>query len=274
MSPENKYRYQKNWRSWPLIRHLRALQFRRLKPFGNGRSDNLSVIRYYWYSYLGQHRADIRGHGLEIGNTETIRFYGGENLTQADAVDLTESGPDVRVVADLSRADHVAGDQYDCFVNQFTTSVIYDVEAMLYHSIRLLKPGGVLLLNFWCMDFYLYRGLVMESGLPLYMYWWFTPIQVVNLIGRMGIAEDDYKVEVFGNLFTRMAFLMNLDARELTRKELDFKDPGQPLLICVRIVKPSGWQCEKPVYQTAEWKPNYMPAHASADTGHYGDIYK
>ena len=43
---EDKFTYKKNWRSWPLVRHLRAFQFRRMKPFGNGRSDNLSVIRY------------------------------------------------------------------------------------------------------------------------------------------------------------------------------------------------------------------------------------
>jgi SAM-dependent methyltransferase len=271
---EKKFRYRKNWRSWPLIRHLRALQFRRLKPLGDGRSDNLSPIRSYWYNYLEQHRADIRGQALEIGNTETIRFFGGDQLTRSDALDLSASGPEVRVVADLSRADHVPGNQYDCFVNQFTTAVVYDVEAMLYHSIRLLKPGGVLLINFWCLDFYLYRGLIMESGLPLYMYWWFTPIQVVNLLRGMGLAAADFHVEVFGNLLTRMAFLMNLDARELTRQELDVNDPGQPLLICARIVKPEDWQVEKPVYKTAAWQPDHRPAHSSAETGHYGDVYQ
>lgn len=87
--------------------------------------------------------------------TKHIKKYGGEALTQADALDLTSHSPEVRVVADLSRADHVAGDTYDCFVNPFTTAVIYDVEAALYHAIRLLKPGGVLLVNFWCVDFYI-----------------------------------------------------------------------------------------------------------------------
>lgn len=270
---EEKVRYKKNWRSWPLIRHLRALRFRRLTPIGDGRSSELSVIRYYWYSYLDQHREDIRGRALEIGNTQTINLYGGSNLTQADALDLTASGPDVRVVADLSRADHVPGNQYDCFVNQFTTSVVYDMNAMLYHSIRLLKPGGVLLINFWCIDFYLYRGLIMESGQPLYMYWWFTPIRVHNLLQEMGLTGHDYTVTVYGNLLTRMAFLMNLDARELTRKELDFNDPGQPLLICARIVKPDKWQIEKPEYRSATWQPGHDPAHSSPETGHYGDVY-
>lgn len=271
---QKPFEYQKSWRSWPLVRHLRALQFRRLKPLRDGRSDGLSTIRYYWYRFLEQNKADIKGLALEIGVTKTIRHFGGSAITRADALDLAAHSPEVRIVADLSRADHVAGDQYDCFVNQFTTAVVYDIEAMLYHSIRLLKPGGVLLVNFWCLDYYLYRGLIMESGQPLYMYWWFTPIQVENLLHKMGLNSDDYHLDVYGNLLSRMAFLMNLDAEELTRQELDFQDPGQPLLICARIVKPHDWQVKKPVYQTAVWRPSHKPALSSVDTGHYGDVYQ
>jgi SAM-dependent methyltransferase len=256
-----------------VIRHLRALQFRRLRPFREGRSGGESVIRYYWHDYLDQHRADIRGRGLEIGTTETIRRFGGSALTQADALDLTAHHEEVRVVADLSRADDVPGDQYDCFVNQFTTAVIYDIEAAVYHAVRLLKPGGVLLINFWCLDFYLYRGLDMDTGSPLFMYWWFTPIVVENLFRKLNLTAEDYQLDVYGNLLTRMAFLMNLPAHELTKQEIEFNDPGQPLLICARVVKPEAWQATKPTYQTPLWTPESPPARISPETGHYGDVY-
>src|SRR5262245_18844965 len=118
MTTNNSIR--RNWRSWPLIRNLRAMQFRRLRPFWNGRRQGLSVIRYYWHDFLEQHRDDIRGRGLEVGTTSTIQRYGGPALTQPEAIDLTPHSPEVKVVADLSRADHVPSDQYDCFVNQFT----------------------------------------------------------------------------------------------------------------------------------------------------------
>jgi hypothetical protein len=151
--------------------------------------------------------------------------------------------------------------------------VIYDVEAALYHAIRLLKPGGVLLVNFWCVDFYLYRGLDMGTGAPLYMYWWFTPIAVENLLRSLALNERDYQVTVYGNLLTRMAFLMNLPAEELTQAELDFADPGQPLLICVRVVKPPAWAAVKPAYREPLWTPDIKPARSSPTTGHYGDVY-
>jgi SAM-dependent methyltransferase len=265
--------YKRHWHSWPIIRHLRAMQFRRLRPFGSGRSSGMSVIRYYWAQFLEKYQADIRGHGLEVGETTTLRQYGGQALTQADAIDLTAHSPEVKVVADLSRADHVPANTYDCFVNQFTTAVIYDVEAALYHAIRILKPGGVLLINFWCLDFYLYRGLDMGTGAPLYMYWWFTPIQVENMLRGLALTEADYTLEVYGNLLTRMAFLLNLPARELAPHELNHVDPGQPLLICARIVKPTNWQATKPAYREPPWTPTLTPAQLSPTTGHYGDAY-
>lgn len=262
------------WRSWPVIRQLRALQFRRLRPFHQGASTGLSTIRYYWADFLNKHRDDIRGVGLEVGETTTIREYGGDALVQADAIDLAQHSSDVRVVADLSRADHVAADQYDCFVNQFTTAVIYDVDAALFHAIRILKPGGVLLINFWCVDFYLHRGLDMGTGEPLYMYHWFTPIRVQNMLRYLGLGDGDFALTIYGNLLTRMAFLMNVPAREFTQEELHHQDPGQPLLICVRIVKPEGWSVTKPNYVEPCWKPDLPPAQLHPQTGYYGDEYQ
>ena len=265
--------YRRHWRSWPIIRHIRAMQFRRLHPFWAGRSQGTPVVRYYWAEFLERHQADIQGRGLEIGETSTLRKYGGAALTQADALDLAAHSPEVKVVADLSRADHVPGNQYDCFVNQFSTAVIYDIEAALYHAIRLLKPGGVLLINFWSVDFYFHQGLDMGTGEPLYMYWWFTPIQVENMLRGLTLSGEDYMVEVYGNLLTRMAFLMNLPAEELAPHELDFKDPGQPLLICARIVKPIDWQADKPTYRAPDWAPGGAPTMVNPVTGHYGDTY-
>lgn len=264
---------QRNWRSWPVIRHVRGMALRRLRPFGAGRHEHLSVIRYYWADFLEQHRVDFRGRALEIGETATIRYYGGAALAQADALDLAPHSPDVRVVTDLARADAVPGAQYDCFLVQFTNNVIFDIEAALYHAIRFLKPGGVLLTNFWCTDFYFANGLDMGTGAPLYMHWFFTPIQVENLLRALGLEAADYQLAVYGNLLTKSAFLMNLPARELTADERDFRDPGQPLLICARIVRPVHWAVKAPPLRDPSWLPSGAPLQSHPTTGHYGDAY-
>jgi SAM-dependent methyltransferase len=264
---------KRSWLSWPIIRHLRAIQFRRLRPLRAGKSHGTHVTRYYWAQFLEQHRADIRGRALEIGATDTIRQYGGAAVTQAEALDLTPHSPEVTVVADLSRADHVPSDVYDCFVNQFTTAVIYDIEAAVYHAVRILKPGGVLLINFWTCDFYFHRGLDMGTGAPMYMYWNFTPIQVENILRAIGLGQDDFSLTVYGNLLSRIAFLLNLPAEEMSQAELDHKDPGQPLLICVRVVKPQPDRLQKPAYRPPPWTPAAEPIRKGARTLQYGDAY-
>src|SRR5215831_18684412 len=201
-------RFKYSWLSLPLVRNLRCLQFRRLQPLGHGRQRGTPIVRYYWERYLQEHQADIRGTALEIGTTDTIRKFGGIAVTRADAMDLSPHSPVVSVVADLSRADDVPSERYDCFVNQFTMHLIYDAEAALYHSIRILKPGGVLLINFSCVDYYFPHGLDMGTGEPLFLYRWYTPIQVENLLRRTGLSNTDYKIEIFGNLFSRIAYQM------------------------------------------------------------------
>jgi glycosyltransferase involved in cell wall biosynthesis len=252
----------------PLVRHLRAIQFRRLQPLGKGRQRGTPIVRHYWGRFLEQHRSDIRGVVLEIGTTATVRQYGGSAVTRAEALDLAPHSPEVTVVADLTRADHLPADQYDCFVNQFTMHLIYDVDAALYHSVRLLKRGGVLLVNFPCVDYYFPRGLDMGTGAPVFLHWWFTPIQVENLLRRAGLSSTDYTIEVFGNLLSRVAYQLNLPAEELARHELEQVDPGHPLLICARAVKPADWRPSRPEYREP-WHPEVTPAMWNPETGHY-----
>jgi glycosyltransferase involved in cell wall biosynthesis len=252
----------------PLFRQLRCLQFRRLRPVGNGKQNGTPIVRYYWNKFLTQHQADIQGTVLEIGSTDTIWRYGGRAVIHADAIDLVPHSPEVTIVADLSRADHVPSDRYDCFVNQFTTHLIYDIEAALFHTIRILKPGGVLLINFPCVDYYFPRGLDMGTGASLFMYWWFTPIQVENLFRHLGLQGVDYALDVYGNLFARIAYQLNLPAEELSRRELEHSDLGHPLLVCARVIKPASWRGVKPPYRDP-WRPEVIPAQWNPTTGHY-----
>jgi SAM-dependent methyltransferase len=250
------------------VRQLRCAQLRRLRPLADGRQRGIPIVRRYWAEFLDKHRSHIRGRGLEIGDTATIRHYGGAALEHADALDLAAHSPEVTVVADLTRADDIPTGAYDCFVNQFTMHLIYDLESALYHSFRILKPGGTLLVNFPSVEYCFARGLDMGTGAPLFVFWQFTPLQVENLLRRVGMAGTDYELELYGNLFTRIAYEMNMPAEELTRAELDYVDPGHPLLICVRAVKPAGWQVPRPEPHVP-WTPDVTPARWNPVTGHY-----
>ena len=246
---------------------MRAHQLRRLQPLAHGRERGQPVIRHYWEEFLLAHRGDLRGRGLEIGTTQTLRRIGGSAMQQADALDVA-AREGVTVVADLSRADLVPSDSFDCFVVPFTMHLIYDLDAALHHAVRILTPGGVLLVNFPCVDYYFADGLDMGTGRPLFVFWWFTPIQVENLLQRAGLRTGQYSLAVYGNLFARVAHQMNLPTEELTARERDTRDAGHPLLICARIVKPAGWAGVRPDYREP-WVPETTPATWNRDTGHY-----
>jgi SAM-dependent methyltransferase len=250
------------------IRQLLAMRWRRLTPMYGGRPVGTPIVRHYWASFLERHRADVQGDALEIGEVSHLRAYGGDRLRTAAAIDVTAHSPDVTIVADLSRADHVPGERFDCFVIPFTMHILADVEAALYHAIRLLKPGGVLLVNFSCVDYQFPTGLDMATGTVLWVHWCFTPLQVHNVLRRAGLGDGDYTLEIYGNLLTRIAYQLNVPAEELTKGELEHRDPGHPVLVCVRGRRPTHWHAAAPVYRTA-WTPEPEPKILNAETGFY-----
>jgi SAM-dependent methyltransferase len=251
----------------PLIRTWRGGHLRRLQPLAGGRQRGMPVIRYYWEQFLGVHRADLRGRALEIGSTLTLQRIGGAAVTRAEALDLTARAG-IDIVADITRADQLPSDTYDCIVVPFTMHLVYDLDAALHHLVRMLKPGGVLLVNFPCVDYYFPRGLDMGTGSAMFVHWWFTPLQVQNLLRRQGLDEQGFTLVIDGNLFARVAYQMNLPAEELTAEERDFRDEGHPLLISARIVKPDRWAAPRPEYRDP-WLPGGTPEPWDPVTGHY-----
>lgn len=249
----------------PLLRALRGAQLRRLRPLANGAARGTPIVRYYWQRFLDAHRSDVRGRCLEVGSAAALKSL--SRAVDADVLDVAHR-EGVSIVADLSRADHVPSDTYDCFIVPFTMHLIHDTEAALYHALRLLKPGGVLLVNFPCVDYYFPDGLDMGTGAPLFVHWWFTPIHVENLLRGAGLDARDYQLTIDGNVFARVAYQMNLPAEEMSAEERDYVDRGQPLLISVRVVRPEPWSGRRPEYRDA-WLPSSTPAPWTERWGHY-----
>jgi SAM-dependent methyltransferase len=262
------------WRTWlrlsvlPGVRQFRGIAWRRMEPLSRGRPRGTPIARAHWARFLAAHSEDVRGRALEIGTTTTIRAIGGAAITRADAMDVVANVPEVTVVADLARADHVPGDTYDCFVNQFTLHLIADIDSALFHAIRILRPGGVLLASFPCLDEDMPNGLDMGTGAVMFVHRWFTRAGVESLLRRTGLGDGDYDITEYGNLFARIAYQLNLAAEELTPRELWTSDPRYPLLVCVRAVKPEGWSASPPPLR-AGWQPPTVPVRWSPATGHH-----
>lgn len=186
------------------------------------------VDRYYMEHFLSTNASDIRGHVLEIGDDRYTRKFGAGRVARSDVLHVEPGHPEATVVADLTHAEHLASDVYDCIVFVATLDFIYDVRAAVRTLHRILKPGGVLLATLGGIRHVSRRDMNRWGD-----YWRFTDLSARRLFEEF-FSPEDLKLDVFGNVHSAIAFLHGVAAEELTADELDPRDPDYQVLICVR----------------------------------------
>jgi SAM-dependent methyltransferase len=187
------------------------------------------IDRYYIEAFLQEHRGDIQGRALEVRNSGYLERYG-QSVERRDVLDIDPTNPEATLIADLSRADTIASDSFDCFVLTQTLQFIPDVQGAICHTHRILKKGGVVLVTVPCISRIAPRyGLTTD-------YWRFTAASCGWLFGQ-AFGQDHVEVRTYGNVLVGIAFLTGMAQEELTRAELSARDPYFPLIIAVRAVK-------------------------------------
>jgi SAM-dependent methyltransferase len=212
---------------------VRFGSFRRLRPFNrfSGGGRGLPVDRYYIERFLEANAGDIRGHALEIAEPTYLHRFGGERVERIDVLHVTGESPHTTIVGDLTSADHIPSDRFDCVVLTQTLHCIYDFRSAISTLHRILKPGGVLLATF--------PGIANVSRPDMDrwgQYWSFTSLASQRAFGEAFVGGE-VEVESHGNVLAATAFLWGLAAQELTERELSFRDPDYQVLLTVRAVK-------------------------------------
>jgi glycosyltransferase involved in cell wall biosynthesis/SAM-dependent methyltransferase len=210
------------WGSWRrLIPISQSFGFDRGQP----------IDRYYIENFLSRHSQDIRGRVLEIGDNFYTQKFGEHRVTKSDVLHAVEGNPDATFVGDLTHAEGIPSDTFDCLILTQTLQYLYDVRSAVRSIYRILKPGGVALIT-------------LPSITPLSdrdwnscWYWGFTTVSAQRLFAEV-FSEANVQVETYGNVLAAMAFLQGLAVEELSREELDNCDPSYPVSITVRVVKP------------------------------------
>ena len=227
------------WAQWqgreycPPVGRVRFGSLRRILPLSHnwGFDRGLPVDRYYIEQFLDRHRADIRGRVLEIADATYTRQFGGERVTQSDVLHVAEGFPEATIVADLTQADHIPSNSFDCLIFTQTLQVIYDVPAALKTVERILKPGGVLLTTV--------AGISKISRWDMERWghaWSFTTFSTQRLLEE-AFPTADMQIQAWGNVLTASAFLYGMAAQELSPEELDAHDPDYQVIISARVVK-------------------------------------
>lgn len=229
-------------RYWPLplsnrpsppVGAVRLGQLRRLTPISRqfGYDRGLPIDRYYIENFLNHYSQDIKGRVLEIGDDSYTRQFGGTEVTQRDVLHVKEGNSVATFVGDLTQAEQIPSNAFDCFILTQTLHLVYDFHTALKTIYRILKPGGIVLAtvpgisqkcddewaNYWCWSF------TAASGRQLF---------------EECFPADHIRIDTYGNVLAATAFLQGLCAKDLTLAELDYCDSHYELLITVRAVKP------------------------------------
>jgi len=219
---------------WPPVGRVRFGSLRRLEPinkqFGHGRGQ--PIDRYYIEKFLSEHRRDVRGRVLEIGDASYTRKFGDERVTRSDVLNYIEGNPKATIVADLTRADNIPSDVFDCIILTQTLQMIYEARSAVNQLYRILKPGGTLLVTAHGTSRICRREGVDDWG----EYWRFTGQSLHHLLAER-FARERVEVSAYGNVFAAICFLEGIAAEELDPEEIDHQDPDFEVLVAARAVK-------------------------------------
>jgi len=218
---------------WPSVGKIDFGDLRQLSPISQnwGFDRGLPIDRYYIEKFLSANLSDIQGHVLEIGvDSYTLRFGAGQ-VTKSDILHVTEGNAKATIVGDLTCAEHIPSDTFDCIICTQTLHLIYAVEKAIRTLYRILKPSGVLLATT--------PGITRISRYDMDRlgdHWRFTSASMQRMFEKPFPGEN-IRIGAFGNVLAAIGFLHGLSAEEISPEELDHFDPDYEVLISIRAEK-------------------------------------
>ncbi len=109
----------------------------------------------------------------------------------------------------------------------------------LFHSLRILRPGGNLVCNFPTMSGYADEGIAYGSQ-RVFVERWYTPHGVTALFRDL-VPPTAVDLEVFGNRLAVACYANRVAAEAVGRRPLLQHDRYWPVLICATVTKPENW---------------------------------
>lgn len=212
---------------------MRFGSLRRLKPISTewGSERGRPIDRYYIEQFMGGNADDIHGHVLEIGANKYTRSFGDERVMKSDVLHIAEKRPGVTVIGDLTKADHIPSNSFDCLILTQTLQVIFDVSAAVRTVYRILKPSGVVLASV--------PGIskISRYDMDRWGYYWSFTSRSMERLFETAFPAENIQINAYGNVLTATAFLHGVAAEELEQHELNYIDPDFELIITVRAIK-------------------------------------
>lgn len=198
--------------------------------FGFDRGD--PIDRYYIEKFLSENSMHIKGRVMEIAENTYTRKYGGEKVEKSLIMSADKSAANADIIGDLATGEGISEDIADCFIMTQTLPFIFDLHSCVKNSVKILKPGGVLLVTV--------PGITQISRYDMQRwghYWSFTDLSLRKLYETV-VPPECIEIQTFGNAKAAACFLYGLAQKEISRKVLDYFNPDYQVLITAVVRKP------------------------------------
>jgi SAM-dependent methyltransferase len=189
------------------------------------------VDRWYIDRFLEANARDLRGVVLEIAERTYTDRFGGDGIERAEVLHVDAGAPGATLIGDLGTGEGIPDAAFDCAILTQTLPFIYDFGAAIRHLERALRPGGVVLATM--------AGISQVSRYDMDRwgdYWRFTSASATRMFEEV-FGEGTVSVAGYGNVLSAAALLYGVSAEELTREELDARQPDYEVLLGVRAEK-------------------------------------
>jgi SAM-dependent methyltransferase len=238
ISPEARnwvVRQQRRYRiQWPRTGNLDFGGLYRTTPispiFGLDRGQ--PIDRYYIEQFLSTHREYIRGRCLELGDATYINKFGDDRVDQIDVLHVVEGNPEATIIADLTDADHIQSDLFDCIIFTQSIQMIYELKLALRTLHRILKPGGTLLLTSHGIS-----KIGRRLGRDGWGEYWHITAQSAESLFEETFPGARAEIATYGNVLAAVCSLHGIAVEEVATQDLDVCDPDFELLVTVRATK-------------------------------------
>lgn len=226
---------QHHWKTnSPTIGEINFGDLARIEPISRcfGYDRGTPIDRPFIESFLEQHRLDIRGRVLEIGDNTYTRQYGGSRVYLSDVLHVNKGHPGATIIGDLSRAPQIPDNSFDCLILTQVLVVIFDLQSTIRTLHRILKPGGVALITV--------PGISnIDNGEWRDQWMWsFTPNALKELL-CLCFLRSNVEVSSRGNVLTSISFLQGLCSEDISHYPIHVDDPSYPQTVMGRAIKES-----------------------------------
>jgi SAM-dependent methyltransferase len=167
-----------------------------------------------------------------MGDAFYINKFGGKKVTQIDIMHVVEGNPQTTIIADLTQAEHVPSDMFDCIIFTQSLQMIYDLKTALQTLHRILKPGGTLLLTTSGIS-----KIARRLGKDDWGEYWHLTTQSSATVINETFPGSSVEITSYGNVLSAMCYLHGLAADELPQNKLDYLDPDFEVIVTAKVVK-------------------------------------